>query len=34
MKKNKINKSPAVMVEGPEPEQDLSYKWVLRNDKI
>lgn len=22
------------MIEGPEPSQDLSYKWVLRNEKV
>ena len=22
------------MIEGPEPSQDCSYKWVLRNEKV
>lgn len=35
----KAPKSPAallpyVLIEGPEPSQDLSYKWVQRNAKV
>lgn len=25
---------PNVLIEGPEPSQDLSYKWVQRNPKV
>ena len=25
---------PYVLIEGPEPSQDLSYKWVQRNAKV
>ena len=25
---------PFVLIEGPEPSQDLSYKWVQRNAKV
>lgn len=25
---------PYTLIEGPEPSQDISYKWVLRNPKV
>eukprot|EP00347_Sterkiella_histriomuscorum_P023299 403335178 len=34
-KKGKNSQSiPYALVEGPEPSQDMSYKWVLRNEKV
>lgn len=34
MPKSPVALTPYVLVEGPEPSQDLSYKWVQRNAKV
>lgn len=32
--KSPLARLPNVLIEGPEPSQDLSYKWVQRNPKV
>lgn len=35
LKKGRSSQSiPYALIEGPEPSQDMSYKWVLRNEKV